>query len=349
MAKQHGKSRHRAKARRATTLSDLAKLAGVSITTASRALNDSPAVNEQTKRQIWTLAREHDYPFRRHMPSGPTAAAATIAIVIPPPQARDTRLFDPFVLELVAGVGEAARARGCDFLVSHVAPSGYADLEALMATNRVAGAIFLGQSSLHPAFNRLAERETRFAVWGAQLPGQLYCSVGSDNVVGGRRATAHLARLGRRRIAFLGDTEAPEALQRYQGYIEALGEAGLALDRALVVPAQFELEAAEASVDSLLGRGVAFDAIVAASDVIALGAMRALARAGRRVPEDVAIVGYDDIQYARLARPELTTIRQDTRLAGRLLVAKLLEGANEGVLRSERIPTELVVRGSCGA
>lgn len=348
MNTHQGKGRHRAKARRATTLADIAKLAGVSITTASRALNDSPAVNEQTKRHIWTLARERDYPFRRHMPAGPTAAAATIAIVIPPPQARDTRLFDPFVLELVAGVGEAARARGCDFLVSHVAPSGYSDLAALMATNRIAGAIFLGQSSLHPAFNRLAEQETRFAVWGAQLQGQHYCSVGSDNVVGGRRATRHLARLGRRRIAFLGDTEAPEALQRYQGYVEALAESGLPVDRDLVVAAQFELEAAEACVDSLLGRRIAFDAIVAASDVIALGAMRSLARAGLRVPDDVGIVGYDDIQYARLARPELTTIRQDTRLAGRILVAKLLDSARDGVLRSERIPTELIVRGSCG-
>ena len=336
------------KPRRATTLADLAKLAGVSITTASRALNDSAAVNEQTKRRIWELARERGYPFRRYMPAGPTAAAATIAIVIPTPQGRDTRLFDPFVMALVAGVGEAARARGCDFLVSHVAPSGYADLAALMATNRAAGTVFLGQSSLHAAFNRLAERETRFAVWGAQLPGQRYCSIGSDNASGGRRATRHLLRLGRRRIAFLGYTEALEAMQRYQGYLEALAEARVTPDRRLFVPCQFEMEAAEAAVDGLLGRGVEFDGVVAASDLIALGVVRALERAGRRVPGDLSVVGYDDIPITRLVRPELTTVRQDTALAGRLLVAKLLESDRGGELRSERLPTELVVRASCG-
>jgi DNA-binding LacI/PurR family transcriptional regulator len=337
------------KKRRATTLHDLAKLAGVSITTASRALNDSPAVNEQTKRRIWALAREREYPFRRYMPAGPTAAAATIAVVIPPPQGRESTLFDPFVMELLAAVGEAARARGCDFLVSHVAPTGYQDLAALMATYRTAGAVFLGQSALHAAFNRLAEHETRFVVWGAQMPGQQYCSVGSDNPAGARLATLHLARVGRRRIAFLGATEAPEALQRYQGYLDGLAAAGLEVDRDLIVPSQFELEAAEACTNALLGRGVKFDGIVAASDIIALGAVRALNRAGRQVPRDVSVVGYDDIHLARLAVPSLTTIRQDTRVAGRVLVAKLLDSSGEGTLRSERVPTELVVRASCGA
>jgi DNA-binding LacI/PurR family transcriptional regulator len=334
--------------RRVTRLEDLARLAGVSITTVSRALNDSPAVNQKTKSQIWKLAREHDYPFRGYMPAGPTTAAATVAVVIPRPQGREPRLSDPFVLELVAGIGEASRARGCDFLVSHVAPASLAELEGLMATNRVNGVMFLGQSSLHAAFNRLAEKESRFAVWGAQLPQQAYCSVGSDNPLGGRRATLHLARLGRRRIVFLGDTEAPESMQRYQGYLEALGQAGLAVDPRLTVPAHFETEAAEASVDALLGRRVKFDAIIAASDLIALGAIRALLRAGISVPGDVSVVGYDDIPFARYSRPALTSVRQDTQLAGRLLVSKLLNVEPGGELRSERLPTDLIVRESCG-
>ena len=334
--------------RRVTRLEEIARLAGVSITTVSRALNDSPAVNRKTKQLIWKLAREHNYPFRMYMPSGPTAAAATIAIVIPRPQGREWSLSDPFVLGLVAGVGEAARQRGCDFIVSHVAPAGSEDLAELMATNRVNGVIFLGQSSLHAAFNRLAESETRFAVWGAQLPNQAYCSVGSDNPLGGRRATLHLARLGRRRIVFLGDAEAPEAMQRYQGYLEGLAQSGLKADPQLAVPAHFELEAAEASIDALLGRSVPFDGIVAASDLIALGAIRALLRAGLAVPRDVSVVGYDDVPFARYSRPALTTVRQDTALAGRLLVSKLLNADPGGELRSERLPTDLVIRESCG-
>ena len=217
-----------------------------------------------------------------------------------------------------------------------------------MATNRVNGIIFLGQSSLHAAFNRLAETETRFCVWGAQLPTQAYCSVGSDNPLGGKRATLHLARLGRKRIVFLGDTEAPESMQRYQGYLDGLSQAGLAADPRLLVPAHFEIEAAEASVDALLARRVKFDGIVAASDLIALGAIRALLRSGHSVPGDVSVVGYDDVSFARYTRPALTTIRQDTALAGRLLLSKLLNADVGGELRSERLATDLVVRESCG-
>jgi len=334
--------------RRATRLEDLARLAGVSITTVSRALNDSPAVNPHTKRAIWKLAREHDYPFRGYMPAGPTMAAATIMIVVSRPQGRDPKLSDPFVLELVAGIGEAARARGCDFIVSHRTPGGLEDLTEVMETSRASGVIFLGQSSLHAAFNRLAQSESRFAVWGAQLPKQSYCSVGSDNLHGGKRATMHLARLGRRRIVFLGDTEAPESMQRRLGYLAGLQQAGLPADPKLTVPAHFEVEAAEASVDALIGRRVKFDGIVAASDLIAIGAIRSLLRAGLSVPGDVSVVGYDDLSFARFGRPSLTTVRQDTALAGRLLVSKLLNAEQGGELISERLPTDLLVRESCG-
>ena len=334
--------------RRVTRLEDLARLAGVSITTVSRALNDSAAVNAQTKQAIWKLAREHEYPFRGYMPAGPTAAAATIVIVIPRPQGREARLSDPFALELFAGVGEAARGRGCDFIVSHLTPTGLEELRELMQTSRASGVIFLGQSSLHAAFNRLAETESRFAVWGAQLPKQAYCSVGTDNPLGGKRATLHLARLGRRRIVFLGDLEAPESMQRHQGYLAGLQQAGLSADPKLTVPAHFETEAAEASVDALLGRRVEFDGIVAASDLIAIGAIRALLRAGLSVPGDVSVVGYDDLLFARYSRPALTTVRQDTVLAGRLLVSKLLNAEQGGELTSERLPTDLLVRESCG-
>lgn len=336
-------------ARRSTRLADIAALAGVSISTASRALNDSPAINDRTKQLIWKLAREHDYPFRRYMPAGPIGATGTIALVVPRPQGREGQLGDPFFLELLAGISDAARDRGCDLLVSHFAPTSFDDLSAAMTTSRADGVIFLGQSSLHHALNRLAESEPRFVVWGAQLADQNYCSVGSDNLAGGRRATLHLARLGRKRIAYLGDTESPEVSQRVRGHLDALEQAGLAHDPALMVPAHFTVESAAASVDALLGRGVGFDAIAAASDLIAIGAIRSLLRAGRRVPEDVSVVGYDDVPFARYNRPAVTTIQQDTARAARLLVSKLLDAGGEGQIRSERVPTDLIVRESCGA
>ena len=334
--------------RKTTRLEDLARMAGVSIATASRALNDSPAVNDRTKQAIWKLAREHDYPFRRYMPAGPIGAQGTIALVTPRPQGREGRLSDPFFLELLAGVGEAARERGCDLVMSHVSPANLDELSVAMTTSRADGVIFLGQSTLHTAFNRMAETESRFVVWGAELPDQNYCSVGSDNINGGRRATAHLARLGRKRIVFLGDLEPPEAMQRQRGYAEALDAAGLGVDPDLVVPAHFEVESAEASVDSLLARGLDFDGIVAASDLIALGAVRSLLHYGKTVPGDVSVIGFDNVPFSRYSRPALSTIAQDTMKAGRLMVSKLLDSTGDRPGRSERVPTDLIVRETCG-
>ncbi len=332
-----------------TRLEDLAKRAGVSISTASRALNDNPAVNARTKQLIWKLAREMDYPFRRYMPAGPIGAEATIALVVPRPQGRKSQLSDPFFLELLAGIGDAARERGCDILLSHVSPANHENLETAMQTSRAEGVIFVGQSSLHNAFNRLSETETRFVVWGAELPEQRYCSVGGDNPHGGRRATLHLARLGCKRIVFLGDTEAPEISQRLRGYTEALREFGLDGSAELMVPAHFEVESAENAVDAAIQRGLVFDGVVAASDLIALGAMRALQRAGKRIPQDVSVVGFDNVPFSRYSKPALSTISQDTALAGRLMVSKILDSAPGDVLRSERVPTDLIIRESCGA
>lgn len=216
-----------------------------------------------------------------------------------------------------------------------------------MSTSRATGMIFIGQSSLHHAFNALAARDNRFVVWGAEFPDAQYCAIGSDNVAGGRRATSHLARLGRRRILFLGDTEAPEAEPRSRGCRQALAEASIAVDECLVVPAHFEVHSAEAATRSAIARGLKFDAVFAASDLIAIGAIRALNRSGINVPVDVSVVGYDNIPAARLVTPQLTTIDQAANLAGRMLVSKLID-RGDGPAISEQLESSLLIRESCG-
>jgi DNA-binding LacI/PurR family transcriptional regulator len=328
-----------------TTLEDLARLAGVSISSVSRALNDQPLISTRTKQRIWALAREHDYPFRASMPQAPIGAAGSIVIVTPNMRGRPLPLSHPFFLELLASIGEAARERSCDFTVSHVAPENLDDLVTTTTTSRANGVIFLGQSMLHEEFNQLAETGARFVIWGAHIPGQKYRSIGSDNLLGGRRATLHLARLGRRRIVFIGGSD-PEAQQRRRGYQEALAESGIESDPKLIVQVEFELESAEAAVNRLIRRGIPFDGIVAASDLIALGAIRALRRAGIGVPEDVSVVGYDDMLLSRLSTPALSTIRQDNARAGKLLVASILDATTDDL--PTLLPTELIVRESCG-
>jgi DNA-binding LacI/PurR family transcriptional regulator len=328
------------------TLEKLAKLAKVSVSTVSRALNDHPSISPSTKKKLWALARKHGYEFRRYMPASPIGAEGAIIVVTPRVRGRPLPLSHPFFLELLASIGEAARDRGCDFTVSHLVPANYEDLVHATTTGRANGVIFLGQGALHEELNRLAETDARFVVWGAQISGQKYCTIGTDNMLGGRRATQHILKHGRKRIVFLGGTD-PEATQRYRGYAEALQEAGLGIDDTLIGRVEFESESAEAAIDALLRRQVPFDGIVAASDLIALGAIRALSRAGRSVPRDVSVVGYDNMLLSRLSTPTLSTVQQDIPKAGRLLVAKLLEW--QGDARSELLTTELIIRESCGA
>lgn len=330
-------------------LEDVARLAGVSIATASRALNNSSAVSPVTKQKIWTIAREQNYVLRPNMPTTASEASQVISIAVPMPLVGHGRLFDPFILQLIGGIGDAARESSCDVRISHVVPKSFDDLEALVTTSRRGGTIFIGQSTLHENLNALAKHRHRFVVWGAELPEQKYATVGSDNFRGGRMVTSHLLRMGRKRIAFIGNTDAPESMLRFNGYREALRQADIPYDAALLSKAYFEVGSAEAEIDAMLERDAGFDAVVAASDLIATGVIRALNRRRLKVPDDVAVTGYDDIYFASLTSPGLTTVRQDINQAGRLLVSKLLSEASPSMIRSETISTDLIIRESCGA
>jgi len=330
-------------------LEDLAKLAGVSISTVSRALNNSSLVSDRTKKKILAIAQSNKYEGRLKEKIYVGEPTNTISVVIPPPQGRDSRLSDPFLLDLIGGIGDALKERGCDLLISHLTPTDLESVAGLVGSGRTDGLIFLGQSTLHNQLNELSYSGTPFVVWGAQLPGQQYCSVGSDNLQGGHRATKHLLRLGRKRIAFVGDTDAPEVQLRFEGYRQALDEADIAFDEKLVRPAHFFPESAMEAIDVLLERDIEVDGIVAASDMIAMGAVRGLIKNNIKVPEQVSVIGYDDVHVAAYSSPSLTTIRQDVAKAGRLLVGKALRMLEGEAVRSAVLPAELIVRESCGA
>jgi DNA-binding LacI/PurR family transcriptional regulator len=180
------------------------------------------------------------------------------------------------------------------------------------------------------------------------LPGHYVCC---DNALGARLATEHLIRLGRRRIAFVGGASAgsPEFQRRHGGYAEVLQAAGLAPSAQLHSEAQSVEAEGYRSGLALLNSGEPFDAVFAASDLIAMGVIHALQDRGRCVPGDVAVVGFDDIASAADFNPPLTTVRQDTRLAGELLVENLIRLIEGRPVESSQIAPELVVRASCGA
>lgn len=329
-------------------LEDLAQMAGVSIATVSRALADNPAVSEETRRRIWKLAIDHQFPLHRYGVTSLMGTQATIAVFIPPLKTRNPNDFDPFIWELVAAITDAAAARNGDTVISHVTPTNYDELNRLVQSSRADGHLFIGQAMLHQEFNRLADSGRRFVVWGASLPGQNYCSVGSDNFVGGRRATRHMLRLGRRKPLFLGETVEPEMQLRHEGFREALAEADLPVLRSRILPCHLDVESAEAAIDSALAEKLDFDCIIAANDRIALGAIRSLQRHGRKVPDDVAVIGYDNAQFGRYSTPALSTISQDPKRGARLMVSKLLSRGSMIHAKSEQMATELIVRESCG-
>jgi DNA-binding LacI/PurR family transcriptional regulator len=183
------------------------------------------------------------------------------------------------------------------------------------------------------------------------LDGQPGVSIGCDNFNSAYKATQHLIRLGRKNIAFLGgiSEHSPEFQQRYNGYLKALTDAGLTHDTQLQVDAETAEESGYKATLVLQQRRLPFDAIFGASDLIAIGAMQALEEAGLHIPNDVSVVGFDDIPMASYTHPPLTTVQQNTTLAGELLVENLLKQVEGETIKSFLLPAELIVRGSCGA
>jgi DNA-binding LacI/PurR family transcriptional regulator len=172
--------------------------------------------------------------------------------------------------------------------------------------------------------------------------------VGGDNLAGGRLATAHLLAGGARRVLFMGDPELPEIGQRRDGWLAAHADAGLHADPALSLPVPFVTEQIQQAVAGALARGLHFDALFAASDLMAMTAVSALRQHGVRVPEDVRVVGYDDIALAEHFHPALSTVRQPIADAGQALVQALLAQLAGERSCSTALPTTLVVRASSG-
>jgi len=327
-------------------MTDIARMAGVSTTTVSRALNGSPLVNEATRVRVTELARSLNYTVNAGAKELRIGHTNTVAVVVPHAEGMRQGMSDPFFLGMLGSIADALAERGYDMLVSRVQADKVHMASTPFDSGRAMGIILIGQWHHHDHLNQLAARGVPVVVWGAQLPNQIYCTVGCDNVRGGRLATEHLLALGRRRIAFLGDTDLPEVAQRHEGYRQALAQAGVPELPSLSWPASFLADSARAAVTGLQQRGATFDAIFACSDLLAMAAISTLREFGRQVPQDVAVVGYDDVQLAAHFHPAITTVRQPIDLGGRGLVAALMSFLDKVPPSSRVLPTELVVRAS---
>ena len=338
---------------RRPTSRDIADKAGVSQATVSRALRNSPLVRPETRERVLEIARELNYRVDRSAAGLRTRTSRTIALLLFEDPTSDESHINPFFLAMLGSITRAAAAVDYDVLVSfqQLSKHWHARYEA---SNRADGLILLGYgdySSYDKRLKSLADADAHFILWGPRVEDYAGHTLGCDNVRGADDAVSHLLALGRRRIAFLGrvDDDAPEFAERYAGYGRALQRANIDVDPRLRADAISQESAGRAGVRALFDSGVPFDAIFAASDLIAIGAMQALRQARMRIPQDVSVVGFDDIPSASYVNPPLTTIRQDTVRAGQLLVDNIIAIIEGKQVDSVLLPPRLVVRDSCGA
>lgn len=330
-------------------MADIARMANVSISTVSRALSDHPRLSAETKRRIHELAASLHYSVDAGAQMMRGKQPPTVAVAFPYHPAERHHFKDPFFLAQIGAIGDALIDSGHNMLIEAVASDDFDRVTKPYETRQCIGTILLGQEHYHDRINALAVRGIPFVTWGARLKDQLYCSVGSDNVLGGRLATEHLLACGARRILFLGDPTLPEVGQRHEGWLQAQRVRGLEPDAAATRPVPFTPQAARAEIERVLDAGPAFDAVFAASDRLAIATMSTLREHGRRVPDDVQVVGFDDIALAAEAHPALTTVRQDLDAAGKALVERLLAKLAGADVEPLVLPPQLVVRASTRA
>ena len=337
------------------TIRQLARLSGVSVGTVSRALNGYTDVNPETRERIMRLASELDYTPAAAARSLVTQRSHVIGVVLDTGEGHPD-LQHPFFHDVMAGLKNEIGASGFDLLLfaSEHPGNGYGRHSYLKRArhHNVDGVVVMGLDPEDPEVGRLARSEMPTVGVDAALEGPNTTFVISDNARGARLAVDHLHGLGHRRIATItGLLETRPAADRLRGYRAALQEHGLAYRDELVAYGDFYTESGRRAMAQLVGLEEPPTAVFAASDMMALGAIRAAADAGLSVPGDVSVVGFDDMQLAGHLNPPLTTLRQDKgglgSAAGRVL-ARIVEGDESASEHIVVLPVELIERGSSG-
>ncbi len=331
-------------------MQDVAREAGVSTATVSRALNDDPAVTTATKDRVKREAHRLGYVISHQARALRSRRTGTIAVHVPITDRGDDGVAaNPFVLEFLAAVGNELHRAGLNMLV----PNARGIDDSLQRSGLVDGYLQLGYGIDDSAIVEAAEAGLPIVVWAPPAAGRAYSSVGVDNVELADRAVTHLIECGRRRIGIIsGDLEYPnsEGSLRHAGYRAALERAGIPYDPTIVASAEFVGEASGHTVDELLDVQPSIDAVfVGYGDVIALSVARRLRDHGVSVPDQIALVGFDNIDLADFVNPRLTTVDQNLATGVPLLIDELQRLIDGEAPQCQTVEGRLVVRESCGA
>jgi len=317
---------------------DLARIAGVSPITVSRALNGSELVRAEIKERIQAIAREHGYRFNLAAHSLRLSKSQTVAVVIAASGPRPAA--DAYPMILLAGIVQRLSAAG---YIVVLAPRERASSPEVRSAD---GAILLGQGAQEDSLRLMEGIGSPLVVWGAVRPPTPSHAivVGSDNFEGGRAAAESLLERGRRNLVFLGDVSYAELADRFSGFAQAVAQAGATIVATCSAP--FTSDGGYSVIGDVMTKGVKFDGVFCCSDLMAIGTLRRLKEANIAVPEDVSLVGYDDSPLAAEFDPPITTIQQDWLAGGRLLADKLLSAIKGEPAKSEMLPIRLIRRGT---
>lgn len=307
---------------RIRNIAELARMVGVSTGTVSRALANKSLVNKDTRERIQALAREHGFRPNQMARRLRVQETRVIGVVVPLGHERRQHLSDPFFMTILSHLADALTEDGYDIMLSRVIPDADDWLERIVDSGMLDGVLLIGQSDQFEAIERVAQYYRPMVVWGSHQAGQQHCTVGVDNRLGGRLAGECLIERGCRQLAFLGEIRAPELSQRYQGLCDAARTAGLPQPQLLETHLASDVMAKEiaAHIPAIRGR---IDGIAAASDLIAMHTVRALADHGGKVPDEIAVTGFDDLPLAAQTIPRLTTISQSVPQGAREMVRTL--------------------------
>ncbi len=324
MSKTVNKQESPSTSRRRMQMTDIARLAGVSVSTVSRALSGSELISADTRERIQTLARQFNYTVNSVATNLRSGVKRTIAVVVPFEPGSRQSFADPFLHGMIGSLADALTERGYEMLLSRTDADRLDAVAALIDSGRSAGVILIGQWRHHDQLNAMAARGLPLVVWGAHLPHQDYCTVGGDNVRGGQLVAEHLLEQGRRRMVFLGDWGLPEVAQRYRGFVAGLRAGGIHLSAQQRMAVPFLAESGRQAMFTLIDSFPELDAVFACSDLLAMAAVGALRERKKQIPTDVAVVGYDDVELSAHFNPPLSTVRQPIHEAGAVLVDELL-------------------------
>lgn len=325
-------------------IAELARMAGVSAGTVSRALAGKELVNKETRERIQALAREHGFRPNQMARRLRTQKTGVIGVVIPLGHERRQHISDPFFMTLFGYLADELTESGHDLMLSRVIPGDDEWLDRIVDSGMLDGALVIGQSNQTDVIERVAQQYRPLVIWGSHRDGQVQCTVGVDNAAGGRLATERLIARGVRHLAFFGDTHGPEIAERQRGAQAVADEAGVPLRSFPTHLASDEMTSQIAAHLDDLGHSV--DGIVCASDIIAMTTIRLLHERGRSVPDQVAVTGFDDLPLAERMVPQLTTVRQDIAAGARAMVDALSRRIAGEDAPSTVMQPELILRES---